>query len=446
MDLLSVWSRFLVHLEEKNNSPVLIPLLKKTTLAEIKEGSAFIICENNGIRLFLETKKNEISRLFSSWSGESLTAVFLTKNGARVDKKKNLTIPLLDNPPARETIIKQSGLQYKYTFDNFAVSDSNQIAYSAARAVSDNLGTAYNPLFIYGSVGVGKTHLAQAIANKIIDKDLGKKIMFCTSEEFTNDLIESIRSKNTVSVRKKYRQLDLLIVDDVQFIAGKNYVQEEFYHTFNATIKRGGQIVLTSDRPPREIKKLEDRLRSRFSGGLTIDIQKPDFELRTAIVLIKAKERNIEINMEIAKTIAERVEDARELEGKLLQIYAKMLKAGFFVFDEFNKEEFFKETALPDQKIHPQDILKTICSYYEVSLSQLKSPVRRKNITQPRQIAMYLLRQLLQLTYDEIGIMLKRKDHTTVIHGVNKITQRLMKDPELKSNVDKIIEVIMRPV
>jgi chromosomal replication initiator protein len=291
-------------------------------------------------------------------------------------------------------------------------------------------------------VGVGKTHLAQAVGREILEADPQKRAVFCPGDQFTNELIESIRDKSTGRFRKKYRGIGLLIVDDIQFIAGKEHIQEEFFHTFNSVVSAGGQIILTSDRPPSSIKNLEDRLRSRFSGGLIVDIQPPDFELRSAILLIKAQEKNIEIDMSAAQTIAEQVADSRALEGALLSVYAKTLGRKDKIDLEAVEAFFSEKTEAAAKKLAPADIIKAVCSHYGVRQSQLKGPQRHDGIALPRQVAMFLLRRELRLKYEEIAYLLKRKDHTTVLHGENKINELLGKNPLFKQEVDRIVSTL----
>ena len=341
-----------------------------------------------------------------------------------------------------EEKIRKSGLQARYTFENFAVSNTNQMAFAAAQAVARSPGVMYNPLFIYGSVGVGKTHISQAVANEIVSQKTKKKILYCTSEEFTNDLVKAIQKKNTNEIRDKYRQLDVLVVDDTQFIAGKNYVQEEFYHTFNTLVRNGSQIVLVSDRPPQEIKALEDRLRSRFTGGLIIDMQKPDFELRTAIILIKAKERNIEIDMTAAQNIAEKVTDSRELEGALLKLLSiSLLQSDSNIISAATaSHELARVSDEKSKRIKPQDIINTVAMYYDLKPSQIKGSSRKQNIALARQVAMYLMRKRLNLNLEEVAFLIKRKDHTTVLHGSNKIESMMFHNQEFKQEVERIYD------
>lgn len=434
-----VWKDFVSFYQKRNPGSVLIPILKKVRFSGFSNDEFFLGCENLGTKFLLETKKTTLKKELSLFLKQPVDLNFFVQEKKGKKKPKN-DIPLLRFEETKQRTIKKSGLSEKFTFENFAVSSSNQLAYSAALAVAKKPAKTYNPLFVYGEVGVGKTHLIQAIGNKILEDDLSKKVLFCSSEEFVNDLIGFIRNKNTHAFRKKYRPLDVLLVDDIQFIAGKNAVQEEFFHTFNAVIRAGGQIVLTSDQPPKKIKKLEDRLRSRFSGGLTVDIQKPDFELRTAIVLIKAKERNIEIDLETAGLLAEKIKDTRELEGKLLEMYARSLRENKKISKQMVKEEFSKKEAQLKQKISPRDVIRLVCSYYNLKLSQIKNNSRKERITLPRQIIMFILRNSLKLKYEEIAYILKRKDHTTIIHGVNKITNLVLKNPAIKEDINRIID------
>lgn len=433
------WSSFLKHLEKTNISPVLLSLLRQTSLLSFDAHICTIRCQNTGLRMFLESKKEEVRKFVTNHLNNPLIdVVFVVEQSEK--HKKSLSLPLIDYGNEVEERARIAGLAPSHTFENFAVSISNQVAHAAALAVSENPGKIYNPLFLYGGVGVGKTHLSHAIANKIIQIDIKKRVLFSTSEEFTNDLIELIRRKSTNELRKKYRKLDVLIVDDVQFIAGKNYVQEEFYHTFNTLIRGGSQIILTSDRPPSEIDKLESRLRSRFSGGLTIDMQDPDFELRTAILLIKAKGRNVPIEIGAAKYIAQETTDTRELEGVLLRMYAKISDTKEVITQEFVVGELNKEGVSANiNMVSPQEIMRLVCAFYDVRPSLIRGPSRKEELARVRQIIMYLLRIHLKLKFEEIAFLLRRKDHTTIMHGVDKITSLSLKDDVFHKELDRIV-------
>ncbi len=437
--LSSFWNDFLTKLDnEQSRIPVLYSILKHAKPLELTDEKIVLSCENQGAKIFLEQRKAEVEREVYAYVQKNLAVEFMLTP----PKKKRVDSPLLSFEPSPEDLYTKSGLNHKYSFDNFAVSGTNQVAYAAAQAVVNNPGSAYNPLFLYGGVGVGKTHLAQAVAKKILENDKNKKVYFCPGENFTNEMIESIQQRTTPKFRRKYRYLSLLIIDDIQFIAGKVAVQEEFFHTFNSIVSSGGQVILTSDRPPAAIKNLEDRLRSRFSGGLTVDVQEPDFELRTAILLIKAKEKNIALDIEAAKIIAERVLDSRALEGVLLSIYAKILGIkdkidldaveGFFVQKQENKTK----------RIAPGDIIRAVCTYYNVKQSHLRGDTRIESIALPRQVAMYLIRRELKMKLVETANQLRRKDHTTVLHAEQKISQMIMRDQNFKKEIDSIIQTL----
>lgn len=436
-----VWKKFVNDYLRGGSTSILGSILKKTNFVRMDESRVFVNCLNLGAKMILESKKNTLEELFSKRIGKQIGLFFFIDEAVKT-KKIPPESPLLNYADNKTSAVEKAGLQASLSFDDFAVSSSNQIAYTAATAVAENPGHTYNPLFLYGGVGVGKTHLAQSIGHKIIDQNVESRVYYCSSEDFTNDLIELIRVKNTANFRKKYRFLNVLIIDDVQFIAGKSYVQEELYHTFNTIIKRGGQIVLTSDRHPREISKLEDRLRSRFSGGLTIDIQNPDFELRTAILLIKARARNIDIDLDVAKAIAEKVVDSRELEGRLLGFYSEALRNNSKILLNSVRDDFEKQKKEQNKRIAPGDILKSVCSFYNISLSQIKSRTRKESVVVPRQIIMYLLRRVLSLKYEEIAFILKRADHTTIMHGEGRVVSLISKNASLKEEVDRIISLL----
>ncbi|MBI5123687.1 chromosomal replication initiator protein DnaA [Candidatus Roizmanbacteria bacterium] len=436
--LSSFWDGFIEKLEKnKENNPVTYPLLKYANPIKFTENKIIVSVDSLVAQEFLAKRTIEIENAFFNHSQKKVEIEFIIKPPSN---KKKVDSPLLSFEPSIEDIFAKSGLNNKYSFDNFAVSSTNQVAYAASQAVAKNPGSAYNPLFLYGGVGVGKTHLSQSVAKKILEADKNKKIYFCPGDKFTNELIESIREKSTPHFRRKYRYLSLLIVDDVQFIAGKNAVQEEFFHTFNSIASAGGQIILTSDRPPAAIKNLEDRLLSRFLGGLTVDIQVPDFELRSAILLIKAKEKGIDIDIEAAKIIAERVVDCRGLEGALLSIYAKVLGIKDKVDLEAVEMFFSQDNKENKKRVNPSEVIKTVCSFYNIKQSHLKGSSRAASIAFYRQIAMYLLEKELGLTLIEVAETLNRKDHTTALHAKQKISNLVLRDPNLKKEIDTITQ------
>ncbi len=331
-------------------------------------------------------------------------------------------------------------LNPKYTFDTFVVGKSNNFAHAAARAVSDEPGSAYNPLFIYGGVGLGKTHLMHAIGHAILEKNANARIVYVTSEMFTNDLIEALRAGKNVEFRQKYRNVDLLMIDDVQFIANKQSVQEEFFNTFNALHNLGKQIVISSDRPPKEIKPLEERLSSRFEWGLVADIQPPDRETRIAILKNRAQIEHVDVNEDVILFIAEHIQNnIRQLEGSLTRVIAYSRLKNVPITMNLAQEAL--KDLLPEEKkiaITPDRIKGVVASYYSVSVDSLLSQRRDKEIVMPRQIAMYLCHTLLSLPYKKIAQLFERGDHTTAISACKKIGSMIETDPSFQEEMQNI--------
>ncbi|MFC1653694.1 chromosomal replication initiator protein DnaA [Patescibacteria group bacterium] len=333
------------------------------------------------------------------------------------------------------------GLNEQFVFDTFAVSTSNEMAHAAAVAVSKKLGGSYNPLFLYGGVGVGKTHLMQAIANSSLNESPRTLMVYCAGEEFTNEIIDAIQQKRTREFKKKYRSVKGLFIDDIQFIAGKNTVQEEFFHTFNAVTKSGGQVVMTSDKPPHEINNLEARLRSRFEAGLLIDIGDPSFELRTAILLIKSRQKGLDLPMDAARAIAAHVDSARKLEGFLVRLATESRLRGHQITIDLVQSILGKRTEAPITTpiiVRPLEVIRAISKYYDVSVKELRGPRRNKNIVLGRQLAMYIMRFDLKLALTDIGGMFGGRDHTTVMHGVDKMTKTLTDSESLRLDLTNV--------
>lgn len=323
-----------------------------------------------------------------------------------------------------------------FTFENFAVSASNQMAWAAAEAVANNPGTSYNPLFIWGGVGVGKTHLMHSIGLTILKNDKNAKVLICSAEEFTNDIVEGIRNKTTQAFRDKYRKLKALFIDDIQFIAGKDAVQDEFFHTFNAVTGAGGQVVLTSDKPPTNIAKLEERLRSRFEAGLIVDVSPPDFELRCAIIQIKTKEKGIEAPMELIQLIAANVDTARKIEGFLIRLISEIKLKNVPLNEDLVKNLLGKGIVEEKKKnISPDHVIDAVSSHFSISKKALMSQGRARMIARPRQILMYLLRTELRLPLEEVGRMIGGRDHSTVMHAVDTITQLASSNVQVREDL-----------
>lgn len=338
--------------------------------------------------------------------------------------------------------IQQAGLNKNYIFDTFAVSSTNEMAHAAAVAVSQNPGKAYNVLFLYGGVGVGKTHLMQAVGQNILKNNQNFTLIYRTGEEFMNEIVEAIQTKKTIQMKQRYRSVQILLIDDIQFMAGKRSMQEEFFHTFNSVLKARGQVILTSDRPPHEINPLDDRIQSRLEGGLIIDIQQPSFELRTAIVLIKAKQIQFSIPMDIAQRVASAITSTRKLEGIVKALHSEhVLRHKPITHDLV--QEILRQHQVTDhqqQKIYakPLEIIKTISNQYHIKLMDIKGPKRSKPIANARHIAMYLIKHHLDLPFAEIGRYFGDRDHTSVMHAVKKIEEALPGDEELRTQVQAV--------
>lgn len=328
---------------------------------------------------------------------------------------------------------RESGLQSGYTFDSFIVGSHNQLAHAAAASISERPGNSFNPLFIYGGVGLGKTHLLHAVGNAAIAQ--GNTVLYCTSEQFTNELISSIRGRGTDAFRSKYRQVDVLLIDDIQFIAGKESTQEEFFHTFNHLHNLGRQVVLSSDRPPRALATLEERLRSRFEGGLLTDISPPDFETRVAILQSKANKSGIKIHTDVLMLVAERVDsNIRELEGALnrMVVQAKLFSG---TLDLQLAESILRNLAPQRSPRSPHIVVQIVAEHFHLTEADLLGRSRTKEIAHARQTAMYLLREENAMSLPSIGDLLGGRDHSTVRHGVEKITKDLDGDEQLRREI-----------
>lgn len=343
--------------------------------------------------------------------------------------------------PINTQAANKANLNPRYTFDTFVVGANNNLAHAASLAVAESPAEIYNPLFIYGGVGLGKTHLMHSIGHFILKNNPNAKVLYVTSEKFTNELIDAIRNKNNISTtefREKYRNIDVLLIDDIQFIIGKESTQEEFFHTFNTLHEAKKQIIISSDKPPKEIETLEERLRSRFEMGLTVDIQSPDYETRMAILRKKEEMEGYNIDNEVIKYIATNIKsNIRELEGALTKIVA---------LSKLNKKEInieLAEEALKDlispnasREITPELIINIVADHFGISTVDIASQKRNKDIVYPRQVAMYLCRDMTATPLQTIGKYLGNRDHTTIIHGCEKIDAEIPKNDSLKNTID----------
>jgi chromosomal replication initiator protein len=473
-DAATTWQSALSLLREKTSKAHFETYLSKTQGEHYDAGASVLrVRSGNPFHVpWLENKfSNAVHSAIAEVLGEPVRVEFVTENAAEAEPVKapppSPLEELLDSlpepepqpepvaparpasrpaPVAREADLRGlqgSPLNPRYTFDTFIVGSSNQLAYAASEAAAEEPGRAYNPLFIYGGVGLGKTHLLHAIGHGILAK--GLNVVYVTSETFTNEMIESIRQHRMDDFRSKYRRANLLMVDDVQFIAGKERTEEEFFHTFNAIHDAGGQIVLTSDRLPRSMPILEDRLRSRFEWGLIADVQLPDFETRVAILRSKLRGPvGSQVKSEVIDFIAQKVQsNIRELEGSLNRLLAHAHHLGQLPTIDL-ASTVLRDLASPTAEANrasPDTVLQAVVRYFGVTLDDLRGKARHKEIVMPRQVAMYVLREDTRLSTPEIGKLLNR-DHTTVLHGVNLVANEVARNGPARAALRGVREVL----
>lgn len=451
MDLQKLWRSVLSELELSVSKATFQTHFAHSELVSFADGVASVGFSNPLMRTLVETRYYSLVKsVLDHQAKQNTSLVFVL-----VAKKETLD-PASAGPLFAQTLDKTEisissvarrlHIRPGATFDSFAVSTTNQMAYAAATAVAKSPGTAYNPLFFYGGTGVGKTHLMHAIANQLLISRPDMRIVYCMGEEFLNEIVEAIQTKSARQFKQKYRSAQLLLVDDVQFIAGKQTAQEEFFHTFNTVHREGGQIVLTSDRPPSEISRLEDRLRSRFEGGLTVDVAAPDFELRVAIVNIKAGVMGLTVPPEAAQLIAANITDTRAMEGFLRRLTTEVATRHGAVTAELvssllNIKNQGNGVVLPSKtarRVSTQEVLDSVAAYFGIKTTAIKGTKRDRPIARPRQVFMYLCRTELGLTHDDIGGALGGRDHTTIMHGVETITRELSTNTRLREAVEGI--------
>jgi chromosomal replication initiator protein len=404
------------------------------------EDGEFVVGVSNAYaRDWLEGRlASTVSRLLTGIMNRTVQVRFVVWN-SNPEPAESVEEPEPEFPPVTSrTEIACSRLNARYNFDSFVVGPSNRLAHAASMAVAERPAQAYNPLFLYGGVGLGKTHLLHAIGGACEQR--GLRVLYVSSEEFTNDLINAIRSHTTQSFRDKYRQSDVLMIDDIQFIAGKESTQEEFFHTFNTLHGQDKQIVISSDRPPKALVTLEERLRSRFEWGLTADIQPPDFETRMAILRSKAERAGYKLPGDILDTIARRVQsNIRELEGALTRVVAFANLSGMLLTPQL------VDSALADllprrSQVQPKDIIQSVAEVFGVAVERMLGRDRSREVALPRQIAMYLLREEANVSLPQIGEALGGRDHTTVMYGCEKIGDLLERDDRLRRQVIDVRE------
>lgn len=437
-DVEELWQKSLKRIEQVVSKPSFEGWIKALCPLELKGDTLLLEAPNKFTadhvkRRFVRIIENIISEIL----GRALEIKIIV-NEKKQEVKENEDVK--DSDEGLDIDYQYYGLNPKYVFETFVVGKCNKLAHAAAFAVAETPGKAYNPLFIYGGVGLGKTHLMHAIAHYVLRKNPSTKVVYVSSEKFTNELINAIRDDSTNAFRRKYRNVDILLIDDIQFLSGKEGTQEEFFHTFNTLYEANKQIVISSDRPPKEIPDLEDRLVSRFEWGLLADIQPPDFETRVAILKKKMELENIELPEDVVIFIAENFKsNIRELEGALIKLVAH--------FSLHRDEEISVEKAadvlkdiLPTKRksISIEDIKNAVVLEFGISPNDLMSEKRSQEFSLPRQIAMYFAREYTALSLQQIGREFKKKDHTTVIHAHRKISQLIKTNPEIKRKVERI--------
>ena len=443
-----LWQDTLGQLEARLNPQHFATWIKPLRLVRIDRDLVVLEVTN---RFVLDWVRDNYAKLIQQVLAElSAVSYRLQIDVAGQDKDPGKTQQRLrsvskDAPLRQSEVIPQNegqadiNLNRKYTFEEFVAGSSNQFAFAAAMAVANNPATTYNPLFIYGGVGLGKTHLVNAIGNAILKKSPSTRVCYYTSEKFTNELINSIRYNRMDEFHKKFRSMDILLIDDIQFIAGKERTQEEFFHTFNTLYESHKQIVVTSDKFPKEIPGLEERLRSRFEWGLIADIQPPDVETKQAILKMKAEHNKIYIPEEVALFLANAsCSNVRELEGYLVRLGAYASLTSTPINLETARKVLKDILVERSRELSIEDIIKKVSNHFNIKVTDLKSPKRLKAVVLPRQVAMYLARQLTSSSYPEIGERFGGKDHSTIIHAIRKVERMMEENYQLRQTVETL--------
>jgi len=443
-----LWQAVLGEIEIQISRPNFLTWLKQSQLMGVEErdGVALVGLPNNFAKEWVKNRYHKLIlgslRNFNPSIKNVNYAVFhqnfsAPKNDGSAKKRDAGAQKPAPQLSLELKIDPKTNLNPKYTLDSFVVGASNELAYAAIQAVIKDVGKKYNPLFVYGGVGLGKTHLLQATGNEIQRfYNNAVSVLYVTSEKFLNDVVSSIRNKRMEDMKRKYRDVDVLIIDDIQFIGGKTSTEQEFFHTFNALYENNKQIIMSSDRAPAAIPTLEERLRSRFEGGMIADISYPDYEMRLAILKSKSQAQNLSVDDKTLEFIASRVQkNMRELEGVLNKVFFYMQYKGGGI-DNKKLEEIINETIqISPKNITTQEVIRTVAEFFEVPVSDLIDRSRKKEVVEPRQIAMYLLRDILKLSFPHIGEKLGKRDHTTAIHACEKIAKDLSQSPQLGQKI-----------
>jgi len=438
----SIWDQILSRVETKVNRHSFSTWFKPTAFVEDGGRSITVRVPNTLFKDWLTKHYSVVlSEALAEVRRSESSVVFVAEPGAAVPPPE-IPVPTaadVDDPAQSEQT--PAGLNPRYTFDTFIVGPSNQFAHAACRAVAEAPSRSYNPLFIYGGVGLGKTHLMHAVGQFVLQHDRNLKLTYISSERFMNEMINAVRYDRILDFRERYRSVDVLLVDDIQFVSGKEGTQTEFFHTFNALYDAQKQIVLSSDRPPHEIPALEERLRSRFEWGLIADIQSPDLETKVAILKRKAEAEAVPLPDSVAMYIAGRIKsNIRELEGSLIRLIAYASLTGREISLELTQEVLKNVIDQDDKAVTIDTIQKFVSDYYQLKVTELKSKNNSKSVALPRQIAMYLCKTLTHASLPEIGRSFGGKHHSTVIHSINKVETLRKKDPDFNSLIANFLE------
>lgn len=453
----TLWQAVLGEIELTVSRGSYVTWFKNTRVLRRNEEQFIVGVPNIFAKQQLESKYRELIENLLTKNGVEPTGLeFKIHSSTSASKRpaENTDVVILSQPEATKqtstftangapnvTHSYRQGLNERYTFDTFIVGSGNELAYAACQAITTSPGTKYNPLFIYGGVGLGKTHLIQAVGNGILANNPKAHVVYATSEQFVQEFLDAIRYKKVTDFAGHYRNADVLIVDDMQFIAGKEKTQEEFFHTFNALHQANKQIIISSDKPPKAIPTLEERLRSRFEWGMIVDIGSPDFETRSAILQNKAASHNVVLPADVVEFLANQVQsNVRELEGALNQLLAFCEMRGGLQPDLQIATGLFGTHRSRPKHLSARQIVERTSKHFQISMDDILSPKRDKDIVVPRQIAMYLLRSELHLSFPKIAHELGRKDHTTAIHSVDKIEKEMHYDALLRDNIREIKE------
>lgn len=449
-DLAEVWIRFTEKFSESASAQVMDTWINPIMPLEVTDEYCKVAVKNSFFKRFIEEKYSKtIESILSSIMEKNIRLIIEAPE--QVEEQQAIpAIKVADEPikplfnVEKEEEAAESNLNPKYVFENYVMGNSNRFAYAAAQAVANNPATTYNPLFLYGGVGLGKTHLMHAIGNRIKQNDPTMKVLYISSENFTNEIINSIYNKNTEAFRKKYRNIDCLIIDDIQFLKGKEQTQVEFFHTFNDLRDSNKQIIISSDRLPKEIETLEDRMRSRFEQGLIADIQPPDLETRIAILRQKAANDKIEMPNDVLTLLATSItNNIREIEGVYTKIVAYSSLMDVPVTLEITKKILDDMGNIVQVKqITFESITQAVAEHYRIKLDELFNKKRTQNIAYPRQVAMYLCRELADMSYPRIGELFGGRDHTTVIHAYEKISNKSKEDSKLQKDLNTLKEML----